>query len=307
MAQNTVISPGYPLPTDTSGKNIHAHGGGILKVGTLYHWYGTSIKTQPGWLSEGITLYTSTDLGTWTDHGVVFHNTSIVDVWQPGPYRIERPKVVFCAHTQKYVMYFHLDTSSFSMGAVGVAQSANPKGPFEWVHGFQPDGQRSLDMGLYAEGDSAWLVRSVDNQYAGISKLTQDFLNTTGIVSRGPKMEGQCIFKSGGRYYLLGSHLTGWSPNAAILAWSPNLSGASWTSLGNPSGSSTTFNSQSTFVLPYIHPNTGKELFIYMGDDWNNSGVGSVSNATYVWLPMQPADHDSFSFTWHDHWKIGDF
>lgn len=150
MAQNTVISPGYPLPTDTSGKNIHAHGGGILKVGTLYHWYGTSIKTQPGWLSEGITLYTSTDLGTWTDHGVVFHNTSIVDVWQPGPYRIERPKVVFCAHTQKYVMYFHLDTSSFSMGAVGVAQSANPKGPFEWVHGFQPDGQRSLDMGLYA-------------------------------------------------------------------------------------------------------------------------------------------------------------
>lgn len=66
---------------------------------------------------------------------------------------------------------------------------------------------------------AAYLVRSVENKYAGISQLTPDYLNTTGIISKGPRVEGQCIFKFQGAYYLLGSHLTGtlfmpapWSP-----------------------------------------------------------------------------------------------
>lgn len=56
---------------------------------------------------------------------------------------------------------------------------------------------------------AAYLVRSVENKYAGISQLTPDYLNTTGIISKGPRVEGQCIFKFQGAYYLLGSHLTG--------------------------------------------------------------------------------------------------
>lgn len=35
-------------------------------------------------------------------------------------------------------------------------------------------------------------------------------VNTTGgIISKGPKIEGQAIFKRGGKFYLIGSHLTG--------------------------------------------------------------------------------------------------
>ena len=69
-------------------------------------------------------------------------------------------------------------------------------------------------MGLYHDADDptvAFLVRSVNNQYAGLSQLDASFTNTTsaGIVSAGPRCEGQAIWKvrdaSGHiQYFLLG-------------------------------------------------------------------------------------------------------
>eukprot|EP01050_Picozoa_sp_SAG11_P020418 SAG11_NODE_3437_length_2448_cov_1.788846_2_plen_79_part_00 len=46
-------------------------------------------------------------------------------------------------------MYFHLDSSSFKMGMVGVCTCDTVAGDYSFVDGFQPDGQRSLDMGLF--------------------------------------------------------------------------------------------------------------------------------------------------------------
>jgi len=144
----------------------------------------------------------------------------------------------------------------------------------------------------------------VNNAYAGISQLTDDYLNTTGIISKGPQIEGQAIWKINGKYYLIGSHLTGWSPNQAVLCStdSKTLKGAQWTILPPPTNSATTYNSQSTFVLPYKHPN-GKDLYIYMGDRWNSPNVGA---ATYVWLPFNvtPA---RVNLQYFDSWKISDY
>jgi hypothetical protein len=85
-------------------------------------------------------------------------------------------------------------------------------------------------------------------------------------------------------FYVLCSHITGWHPNPAILVTTKGaLKGPKWTAIGNPSGKSkTNHNSQSTFVLPYRHPN-GKMLWIYIGDRWNQAGPGSVGNASCVW------------------------
>ena len=67
------------------------------------------------------------------------------------------------------------------------------------------------------------------------------------------------------------SHLTGWAANAAILsvADGPSLVGANWTVVGNPTNDPTTFNSQSTFVLPYTHPD-GHVTYIYAGDRYDS-------------------------------------
>ncbi len=53
-------------------------------------------------------------------------------------------------------------------------------------------------------------MRSVANQYLGVSRLTPDLANTTGVCASLPQSEAPALFKHLGRYYLLASHLTGW-------------------------------------------------------------------------------------------------
>jgi len=304
--ENTVIKPGI-VWKDIEGKEIHAHGGGLLfeESSSKYYWFGTTQKLQPSWLSEGINCYSSTDLGNWTFESKVFDNTSI-KIGTPGPYRIERPKVIFNKKTNTYVMWFHLDTAGFGLRSVGVAISDTISGTYKWVSGFKPDGLDSYDMTLFQDDDgSAYLVRSVSNQYAGISQLTDDYLNTKGIISKGPQIEGQALWKMNGKYYLLGSHLTGWAPNQAVLCVSDSsqLNGATWTTLPVITTSSTTYDSQSTYVLPYRHPN-GKMLYIFMGDRWASP---QVDQATYVWLPLVVKSPTEINLPWEASWNIHDY
>lgn len=121
-------------------------------------------------------MYSSLDLAHWDFEGTVFRNTSITTPLTDGDrYRIERPKVIYNDNTKKYVMYFHLDSAGFKMGMVGVATSDTVAGTYKYVHGLQPDGQRSLDMTLFQDNDgTAYLVRSVDNKYAGIIHLLRE-------------------------------------------------------------------------------------------------------------------------------------
>jgi beta-galactosidase len=71
---------------------VHAHGGGIIKVNKTFYWYGTSQKKEPGWISDGIKLYSSKDLFGWTSLGVILAACQIQGMPFPPPYRIERPK-----------------------------------------------------------------------------------------------------------------------------------------------------------------------------------------------------------------------
>ena len=66
---------------------------------------------------------------------------------------------------------------------------AHHAGPYEWVHVIHPDGLNSFDMGVWQEDDgSAFLVRSVNNEYLGISQLAPDYSTTTGLVSTAPRV-----------------------------------------------------------------------------------------------------------------------
>ena len=56
-----------------------------------------------------------------------------------------------------------------------------------------------------------------------------------------------------------------------------------WTQKGNPcvgSGAETTFNSQSTFVLPVDEK---KGQYIFMADKWNKF---DPQKSDYLWLPL---------------------
>ena len=93
---------------DSQGNQIEAHGGTILKIAGVYHWYGASKKLPKDPVtglgctfgcSMHVRLYTSTDLLNWSFATTVFNASEIAidpdlkpDAPAP-PFRIERPKV----------------------------------------------------------------------------------------------------------------------------------------------------------------------------------------------------------------------
>jgi hypothetical protein len=106
---------------------------------------------------------------------------------------------------------------------------------------------------------------------------------------------------------MMTSHLTGWAPNPAELFITDrdSLDEAKWISLGNPTGSSTTFNSQSTFVLPF--PSTkspGTYFYIYMGDRWD---YPHLLDASYIWLPYTFNSDTNITLEWQDKWALTDY
>lgn len=171
------------------------------------------------------------------------------------------------------------------------------------------EGQMSRDMTLFKDDDgSAYhITASESNQTLHISKLSDDYLSVTDEYVRifpGGRNEAPAIFKKDGTYYLISSGLTGWRPNPARSAMAKNIFGP-WTALGNPVRGTdkeiaTTFNSQSTFVLPA----PGKEdEFIFMADRWRPE---NPIDGSYLWLPIE-FEGKKPVLRWKDSWDLSYF
>jgi beta-xylosidase len=66
-----------------------------------------------------VNCFSSKDLVQWTYAGALLSRTTSGDL---GPSRIiERPKVIYNDKTGKYVMWMHVDSSSYGEAKVGVA------------------------------------------------------------------------------------------------------------------------------------------------------------------------------------------
>lgn len=322
--EDAVFAPGQPI-YDVKGDRVYAGGANLYLENGLYYMIGEGKKTGSGDLSTCLNLYSSPDLTTWTLLSCAVPNSAVVAPFSPGAgglYRMERPKLFKCPGGQPgsdYRIVFHCDTDSFAHPSIGILAAGSPTGPFSFVRPcFAPDGLASYDMGTFVDAASAggdgraYLIRSVQNQYAGISAFDSNCTDTTGIVSRTPiAMEGQALMRGpSGELHAAGSHLTGWNPNAAQF-WtttSATLAGAVWTNDYNPSGDATTFDSQSTFIYPYVHPD-GHTTYIWLSDRWNANGKGGIDNMTMVWLPLEPPSggNSQWSLKWHDTWALKDF
>lgn len=295
---------------DTDGNRVEAHAAGMLQHDGRWYWYGESKKTADLG-SHGVNCYSSASLaGPWAFEGNVLPQAAVKGrgVSIPGPFVIERPKVVFNHATQLFVMWCHLDNATYQFRHAGVATSRSPSGPFTFVHALQPDGIPSLDMNLWRDemdpAKTTYFIRSCDNQYAGISRLTDDYLNTTGLISTHPRFEGMAFFRhANGTYYIICSHLTGWNPNPLMLlrAEGKTLDDPQWVTMGNPTHNATSFNTQPTYVVPYV-TSSGDSYFIYMADNWVRCPPdGGLVNACYVWLPMRFSSNDvtmQFAASW---------
>src|SRR5262245_34471431 len=80
--------------TDTSGNVVHAHGGGVLKVGSYYYWFGENRNANGTF--RYVSAYRSTDLRTWEFRNNVLTQASSAEL---NVANIERPKVIYNAST----------------------------------------------------------------------------------------------------------------------------------------------------------------------------------------------------------------
>ncbi|KAF6982372.1 hypothetical protein CFC21_000769 [Triticum aestivum] len=319
---------------DTDGKPIQAHGGGVLydEKSETYFWYGENKDGKTYKAHDkgpdrvdivGVSCYSSKDLWSWTNQGVVlqgeeknlFHDLHKSNV-------LERPKVIYNNRTGKYVMWMHTDDANYTKSSIGVASSDSPTGPFTYLYSKRPHNCESRDMTIFKDDDGkAYLIySSKGNSELHIARLTDEYLDVTDDMRRilvARYREAPALFKSGGTYYMITSGCTGWAPNTAKAHAATSIMGP-WETLGNPfvGGNeiyrSTTFFSQGTFVLPVAGL---PGLFIFMADRWKPS---DLRDSRYVWLPLtvgglpdEAADY-SFMFPlwsrvsiyWHKVWRL---
>lgn len=128
---------------DNNGVHINAHGGGMLHYDGKYYWFGEhKIAGDAGNKAQvGVHCYSSEDLYDWTDEGValsvVEDSSSLIDKGCI----IERPKVIYNAKTNKFVMWFHheLKGKGYTAAMTGLAVSDQVTGPYHYVISINPN------------------------------------------------------------------------------------------------------------------------------------------------------------------------
>ncbi len=291
--QQNSIRPGEVWP-DADGNHIQAHGGGIIKLGNLYYWYGEERRPGLDTNFRYVSCYSSKDLMNWKFNGDAMVLSKPDSTLANNRWVLERPKVFYNAKTKQYVMYMHIDgaikgvsksPSAYDFAGVGVAVSDKATGPFKLVKTFRPLGKESRDIGQFIDDDgSAYLIfecRPVKGFY--IAQLSDDFLSVEKEVAFiHLPLEGGAVVHYKGLYYAVGSKLTGWSPNPNKVATATSLAGP-WTEFVDMAPPETnTYNSQSTMFIKVV--GSKDTTVIYMGDRWKPS---ALHDSRYIWMPVE--------------------
>ncbi|MET9443072.1 RICIN domain-containing protein [Streptomyces sp. NPDC006610] len=281
--------------TTTSGSPVHAHGGGVLKVGAYYYWFGEHRNADNTFRS--VDAYRSTDLRNWEFRNRVLTQSSHSEL---AVANIERPKVMYNASTGKFVMWMHKENGSdYGEARAAVAVSDTVDGAYAWRGSFRPLGHMSRDITVFTDADGAGYMVSAarENYDLHIYRLTADYTGVASLVANpwpGGHREAPALFKRGGVYFMLTSGATGWSPNQQRYATATSLGGP-WSAMTNV-GDSTAYGSQTTYVLP-VQGSSGTS-YLYLGDRWGNSFGGTVNDSRYVWLPLTFPTSTSMSMSW---------
>lgn len=291
------LTNGAPMH-DTQGNVINAHGGGFLKIGEYYYWIGENRRK-----GVYVSCYRSKDLVNWEFRADLLTRESAPELDRAN---IERPKVIYNEKTGKYIMWMHYEyNGDYSYARAAVAWSDDIEKPFRYVRSFRPFGNMSRDCTLYkdTDGKAYFLSAARENYDLIMYRLTDDYLDAKEQVLTlwpGGHREAPALVKKGNWYFLITSGCTGWAPNQAKYAYAPSLTGP-WSDLINIADH-TTFNSQSTFILPV----DGKQgtSYLYVGDRWDGK---QYFNSSYVFLPLEFKNETEMTMKWTDQINPLDF
>lgn len=278
--------PGFIQPgavwRDTQGRQIQAHGGGILYHDHVWYWFGEDRTRGLDPDKRYVACYSSQDLIHWTFRGRPLQLSDPEHIGKD--WVLERPKVFYSRSTRQFVMYFHLDDSQYKVARVATAISSTPTGPFHYVRSFRPLGLESRDIGQFEDDDGSDYLIFESRPSGGfyIAALSPDRLSVARQVAfLDLALEGGAMVHYRDLYYVLGSHLTGWNPNPNVYSSAPSLSGP-WTKfLPLAPAVADTYGAQSGLLLK-VTGNSGTAV-IFMGDIWRPN---ELWDSRYLWMPV---------------------
>lgn len=216
---------------DTSGTPIYSQGGGVLKVGDTYYWYGVKYQgavtyaANPSGKNDdtsfvSVTAYSSKDLVNWKFENNVLSGEG---GW------FGRLGVVYHAGTKKYVLVAQ------GGGGLYFATSDTPAGAFKRdnVQTNLPDivNGATGDQTTFQDDDGkAYLICSSSNGRANLYVAplrSSDFLRIESAtrIYRGDGREGNALFKYNGTYYFCSSDLHGWNASHTYCVSATNING----------------------------------------------------------------------------------
>src|SRR3954451_23864722 len=294
-AATATVVPGT-IWTDTAGNRLQAHGAGVFTVGSTYYMVGED--KVAGSTFTAVACYSSTDLVHWTRQANALSRQASGDL---GPNRVvERPKLIYNGTTHKYVLWVHIDNTAYNDQRAGVAVSDTPCGPYTYLGATRPLGHPSRDLGLFKDDDgTAYMIHEDPAAGMRIERLNADYTGAQSTVATFPSLEAPAMAKVGGRYFLLTSHLTGWSTNDNVYATATSPAGP-WSGFANfaPSGTRT-YDSQTSFLLPIT--GAAGTSYVFIGDRWNS---GDLNPSLPVWLPITLTADGTAALSWYPSWGI---
>ncbi len=139
---------------DDSGRHINAHGGGVMKYGDTWYWFGEHKDDHTSNAMVGVMCYASKDLVNWRNCGVALSVTepaagqgnrrrggATTDSDIERGCILERPKVIYNPVTKKFCMWFHLELKGqgYNAARYGVAVANRPEGPYKFLYSQRAD------------------------------------------------------------------------------------------------------------------------------------------------------------------------
>ncbi|EWM10140.1 family 43 glycosylhydrolase [Kutzneria sp. 744] len=281
---------------DTSGNPIYSQGGGVLKVGGTYYWYGVKYNGAPTYYNDpakgkngdvsfnAIPCYSSTDLVHWKFEG---NALTASDVGGGG--WVGRVGVAHNPTTGKYVLI------SQGRGGLMFATSSSPTGHFALAGTQSSIGNVSTgmsgDQSVFTDDDGrAYLVfsNSSGRSHLYVAPLrTSDFLHVESAVniynSSSGGREGNIMFKHGAVYYFCSSDLHGWNASHTYCIQSTKIS-SSYSSEYVLQGTDADFSHVTQTGLAFEVTGSSGSFVMFGGDRWSDfAGNGLGYND---WVPV---------------------
>ncbi|MBR2685861.1 MAG: family 43 glycosylhydrolase [Erysipelotrichaceae bacterium] len=262
---------------DTKGERIQAHGGAMYYEDGTYYWYGENKEYTDGangiW-TWGLKVYASKDLYNWKDLGYLLKpEISDPDSSLFPTKRTDRPHIVKCEKTGKYVLWYKL---SGPEACFGVYQADSLLGKYTMVENmYRPAGYKIGDFDLIVDEKTKNAYIYFDGNHASTvcMKLTEDYLHAESVVKEsyaGLKppftREAQSLFELNGVKYMLTSSMSGYVPNQSDAAVADHWEDE-FVSVGDPHENDEThasFNSQ----ISKIFRIAGTNRYVAMADRW---------------------------------------